>query len=138
MKKIFYILFLTSLLSGCASTYRQNGLDATESSKIAVIESPPCESFQCILIQEVDGKWRGIGWIQRYELIPGKRTLKISFNSPGVRSATALLVEFSAAAGHTYTVRTNQNYSTMKWEPQIIDKNTKEVASKIIGSSIAY
>jgi len=125
------------ILSGCASTYRQPGTDA-QGTGIAVIEDEPCEGNNCLILQEIDGKFRGIGWFKRYELMPGKRIIKFIFKAPGVSSQGAVLVEFNAEAGHTYGVRANASSTAMRWSPVVFDKNSGQVVSKPIGAAASY
>lgn len=125
-------------LVGCATVYRQEGVPSSDPSRIAVIEAEPCKNHQCLLVQEIDGKWRGPGWIQRYELVPGKRTLKLVFMAPGVHGKRALLVEFEAQAGRTYVIRENANFAAMQWNPEVVDTGTQEVVSRQVGTAFAY
>lgn len=58
--RVLAVALSSLLLIGCASVYRQAGLPAaSDPAKIAVIEAEPCKNNQCLLIQEIDGKWRG-------------------------------------------------------------------------------
>jgi len=126
------------LLIGCASVYRQHGVTSSDPSKIAVIEDEPCKDKQCLIIQEIDGKWRGVGWIKRYELVPGTRTLKFIFVAGRVHGQTGILVRFEAKAGRNYVIRHNANYGAMKWNPEVVDVATDEVVSTQVGTAFAY
>ncbi len=90
------------------------------------------------MIQEIDGKWRGIGWFKRYELLPGTRQLKFVLMAPGVYSKDAILVEFDAQPGRTYAIRENANYRAMKWNPEVVDVATQQVVSKQVGTAFRY
>jgi hypothetical protein len=136
--KIIFVALVSLLCAGCASVYRQDGTSSSDPSKIAVIEADPCKDNQCLIVQEIDGKWRGPGWIKRYELLPGTRRLKLLFMAPGVRGRSAVLVEFNAQPGETYIIRENTNYSNMKWRPEVVDVANQQVVSKLIGTAIAY
>ncbi len=105
---------------------------------MAVIEAEPCKDNQCLLVQEIDGKWRGPGWIKRYELVPGARRLKLVFMAPGLRGENAVLVEFEAKAGRTYLIRTSADYAGMKWRPEVFDAETREVVSRYVGTAPTY
>jgi hypothetical protein len=127
------------LLIGCASTYRQHGVTSSDPSKIAVIEDEPCKNMQCLVIQEIDGKWRGVGWIKRYELVPGTRTFKFVFVAGNrVHGQNAILVQFEAKAGRSYVIRHNANFAAMKWKPEVVDVATHEVVSTEVGTALAY
>ena len=125
------------LLTGCASVYRQTGVESAGAS-VAVIEAEPCEGMSCLTLQEIDGKFRGVGWFKRYELLPGKRVIKFIFNSPGVASQSGVLVEFEALAGHTYGIHSNANRKNMTWAPEVYDKSNGAVVSKRTGTAPAY
>ncbi len=137
MSKLFLFLFAV-LIGGCATTYRQDGLQSSDPSDIAVVEVPPCKNAQCLMIQEVDGKWRGMGMIDRFELMPGRRTLKLVFMAPGVISKNGLLVEFDAMPGRVYTLSTNQNYQTMEWNPELIDATSGVRVGRVVGTAMVY
>lgn len=130
------------LLIGCASVYKQHGVTSSDPSKIAVIEDEPCKNKQCLVIQEIDGKWRGVGWIKRYELVPGTRTFKFVFVGAGgvygVHGQNAILVQFEAKAGRSYVIRHNANFGAMDWKPEVVDVATHEVVSTQVGTAIAY
>lgn len=133
------ILFLVPiLLCGCANTYKQEGLGVVGVSEVSIIDTNSCKQQGCPIIQEVDGKWRGIGAFTRYELVPGIRKLRLIFMANGVTASRAVVVEFRASPGRTYTMRSNINYSTMTWNPEVLDVITQEVVSKQIGFAWAY
>lgn len=126
---------LSLLLVGCASVYRQAGVTSSDASQIAVITAEPCPNHQCLIIQEIDGKSRGVGWFKRYELLPGTRRLELTLMAPGVFSRQAVLVEFDAQAGQTYFIRENANYSSMQWNPEVVNVATRQVVSKQVGTA---
>lgn len=130
-------LSLFLVLGGCAATYRQDGLNA-QSTQMAIIEDEPCQGANCLVIQEIDGKFRGVGLFKRYELMPGKRTLKILYQAPGVTSQGALLVEFEAGAGYRYGIRANASSSAMRWAPEVYDRASGQTVSRIVGTTGAY
>jgi hypothetical protein len=129
---------LLALLTGCASTYRQDGLAANEPAAIVEMEGSDA------IIQEVDGKWRGLGTFKQYELKPGVRKLRLIYvgqgaqGSQGVQGAKAIIVEFNAEAGRTYVARSNANLTMMKWDPVVLDARTQQVVSKQVGTAFAY
>ena len=140
MNNLKVLLSLISLvfLVGCASTYRQAGVEQLNPSSMAVIEAEPCEKLKCLMLQEIDGKWRGVGWFKRYELNPGLRTIKFVYHAPYIRGKTGIVVEFLAEAGHTYGVRANADHNNMTWRPEVFDKATQEVVSRKVGTEFAY
>jgi hypothetical protein len=136
--KTLVMAICSLLLVGCASVYRQEAVRSLDPSQIAVIEMDLCKNSQCLIVQEVDGKWRGFGWIERYELLPGVRRLKLIFVAPGVHGSNAILVEFDAQAGRTYTIRENADYAARKWNPVVVDVRSQAVVSKQVGTAFAY
>ncbi|WP_399697674.1 hypothetical protein [Xenophilus sp.] len=137
MKNVL-ILSVAILVSACASVYKQDGITSSEKSKIAVIIVDPCKDKQCLTIQEVDGKWRGLGSFSRYELLPGTRRLQFIFSAPGVHGTRAIIVEFEAHAGSTYELKSNADLSAMKWRPEVVDAGTGAVVSRPIGTAFPY
>ena len=131
------VLAMAIFVTGC-STYRQPGVDSLAKQDIAVIETDPCEGFRCLAIQEIDGKWRGVGWIKRYELAPGLRNIKFIYNAPGIVSQGAIVVEFIAEPGHTYGIRANAHHGQMTWAPEVFDKSSQLVVSKFVRKAFAY
>jgi hypothetical protein len=131
MRKLVPCL-LFALLAGCASTYRQEGLTANEPSAVVEMEGSD------VIIQEIDGKWRGVGTFKQYELKPGARRLRLLYIGQRVQGTTAIIVEFKAEAGRTYIARSNANPTTMKWSPQVLDARTQEVVSRQVGTATAY
>jgi hypothetical protein len=132
------VLFM-SFLAGCTSVYKQDGVSSLPSSKMAVIDVPPCKLFsQCIFIQEIDGKWRGVGSITRYELLPGVRTLKLVFVAPGKRGEDGIIVRFDAQPGKRYAIEGNVSDSNMTWRPEVVNAVTREVVSRNVGVAAVY
>lgn len=137
MKALIPFLFLL-LLGGCASTYKQEGSELVEPSEISIVDTNACQQHGCPIIQEVDDKWRGIGTFKRYELIPGVRKLRLIYMANGVTASRAFVVKFRALPGRAYTMRSNADFSTMTWNPEVLDAITQEVVSKQIGFALAY
>ena len=138
MKKIVLALIAICTVSACASVYRQPGMKSLESADIAVIEDDPCPGIQCLIIIEIDGKRRGVGWFHRYEFQPGLRTIEFAFSglnftptSTNIASTSNVLVEFEARPGATYTMRANADPNSLKWRPEIIEKASGVVVSRV-------
>lgn len=135
----FVLAFIVLLLSGCATVYKQSGVSSLPSSDIAVVDVDPCGiGDSCIFFQEIDGKWRGVGSITRYELVPGERVLKVVFVAPGFRGNDGILVKFNARPGGHYLVRGNVDESRRSWSPEIVDAQTHKVVSEKVGAGAVY
>jgi hypothetical protein len=125
MKKAltFLILFL---VSGCATQVnRQYEGPVRSEAEIAVLEHPdPLHSF--FILERVDGKWRGAGLFDRYELLPGEHSITCSLHSP-MRSSKYITVYFKAEAGKKYVAEAINGGSW--WSMQIRDKITNQAVS---------
>lgn len=125
-------------LTACASTYQQTGVAALPKEEIATIEVDPCDGANCTIIQEVDNKFRGVGWFKKFELTPGKHSLKILYKAPGITSQGAVIIEFEAKPGVIYGLRPNIDSSSMKWMPEVFEKATNQGVSKFVSTAMAY
>lgn len=138
MKNIILVLVVL-LLPGCATVYKQAGVSSLPSSEVAVVDVAPCEiGDSCIFFQEIDGKWRGVGSITHYELLPGTRVLKVVFVAPGLRGNGGILVKFNARPGGHYFVRGNVDEARRSWSPEIIDAQTGKVVSEKVAVKAVY
>lgn len=123
------------LVAGCASTYRQSGVEQLGATSIAVLESQGASFSDAIIIEFVDGKWRGVGNFTRYELTPGYHEIGSTYSDGrGLSSKKVLYVGFVAEAGHTYSIRANAEPQELRWHPEIVDQQTGAVVGKIVRS----
>ena len=135
--KILFVFVVGLLLQACSTLYRQAGLEGVPRSEVAVIELMSCGD-ECPIIQEIDGAWRGIGSFKEYEIKPGARNVKFIYMKGYFRGIKGLVVSFDAKQGAVYSVRANADHSLMRWYPEIIDKATGEIVSRLVGSGVAY
>ena len=140
MKTTIRVLSIIALLTltACASTYQQAGVAALSANEISTIEVIPCDGANCTVIQEVDNKFRGVGWFKKFELTPGKHTLKIFYKATGLTSQGAVIIEFETKPGETYGIRPNTDTSTMRWMPEVFEKATNKGISKFVRTATAY
>src|SRR4051812_31188728 len=82
-------------LVGCAGVYRTPGAEAAQLSALAVLEHE--DDPAGVSIVEVDGKRRGDGYFQKYELTPGRHAFKIGVNI-GI-GVIPMTMSFKAVAG---------------------------------------
>ncbi|QOF80056.1 hypothetical protein [Variovorax sp. 38R] len=116
-------------LSGCAtSTYKGLGTEALPVASLAVLENNDHMKTNII---EVDGRHRGNGFFNRYELTPGSHTLKIDLYVGIGARGTPPTIRFDVAAGETYELRYMAKVvefgypsTTYQWRPQIVNKRT--------------
>jgi hypothetical protein len=142
MKLVARVILMLAIgcITGCATgpIYRQPGVTSDNPAEIAIIKMDQCLHSQCLIIVDIDGKSRGPGWFNQYELLPGERTLKLKFMSPGINGARAILVKFDARPGLTYEIRGNVDYATMRWNPQVVNTETGQVVSHQTGTAFAF
>jgi|GEM_PF-7012601 len=134
---IVIILFSILLLSACSSKYRQPELGYLPRSEYAVINVESCDN-DCPIIQEIDGKWRGVGMFKEYEIAPGTRTIKFIYVQGFIQAQTGIIVQLEAKKGEVYGIRANADHSSMTWKPEIYNKSTGQLVSKQIGVGFAY
>jgi hypothetical protein len=144
MKKNVLALLVLCTISACASVYRQPGIKSNSPMEMSVIEDEPCPSTQCLIILKIDGKRRGPGWLRRYELLPGLRTIEFAFfglgaNGPHMTntySTSNIIVEFEARPGAIYLMRSNSDRDSLRWQPEIIEKTSGTVVSRQLTPSM--
>jgi hypothetical protein len=139
--KLVVVALSLLLLTQCASTYHQPGVENIPPSEVAVINlDTACRDDDCLYIWEVDGKWRGIGQVKQYELKPGPHTITFQYVTRFSVGDDAIIVSFTAEPGHLYWARSNPNgYGRDRtWSPEIFDHATGTVVSKIVGTQRPY
>lgn len=87
-------------LVGCAVGYRTPGADANPLSDLAVVSFSDSRELGTII--EVDSVPRQNWEVRRYELTPGKHTVRLTVNA-GI-SLADLTITFSVAAGKQYQI----------------------------------
>lgn len=93
-------------------------------ANIAVLEVKD-KQLHKFFITEVDGRFRGIGLIERYELTPGIRSIKAEVN-PTYWGGNSITRTFNAQAGKEYFFVINDDIENKKWGFSIIEKTTGE------------
>jgi hypothetical protein len=83
-----------------------------------------------VIVQGIDGRGRGIGFVERYEFLPGPHQLTVVYVQGFDTSVGGLCLEFVALAGRTYALASRQNHSNRTWEAWVLDTETREVASR--------
>ena len=81
------------------------------------------------IIIEIDGKHRGNGFFNKYELAPGKHTIKVSLYVGIGASGETPTIGLNVAAGETYELlyeRKDTGYNTLLWRPYVTNKRTGE------------
>lgn len=135
---VMVMLGVLVMLSGCVpiyhengvQTFRQDGVVPGDASKFAVLETEPCDGANCLIIHQVDGKSRGIGYIRRYDLMPGVRKISFKYMTPKYIGVSEIVVAFDAKAGHTYKTDVIVDTTAMVWYPRIIDLVSHKAVSE--------
>lgn len=101
MNRTILVLLLAAMVSGC-SVYR--GYDGPRRSEhtIAILDVGSAFANDAN-IHLVDGKSRGFGLINTYELLPGERELTVGLATPGY-DGEIVVTYFEAEAGKQYTI----------------------------------
>ena len=134
---------LLFMVSGCTTVYTQNK-SGLPTNSIAVLIHTKSQSGTGLIIEQVDGRWRGVGLIKRYELLPGEHSLTVTYSSKGWSSAGKLLIRFNAVAGKTYVIKclTDLNkdmsfsetlrayFAGGKWTAIVVDAESGTVVSE--------
>ena len=121
----FLLALALALLGGCASIvgYEQMYTGAPQPlSRIALLTHPNPYS-QTVIIYKIDGKRAFMPGLA--ELSPGKHTVSAGFatskGSTVTRSSGLAEVQFTAEAGHVYTIYPLIQTHKPKWQPAIWD-----------------
>jgi len=117
-------LILTS--AGCSSTKQYDGPEKPSSSVSILIR------HEGGWIHTIDGKWRGIGDLKRYDFLPGEHTLKVYYGPVGsfVHAADYLTLTVNLKPGRTYDLVFTADLAKKKWNAFVIDALSGEMASQ--------
>jgi len=121
------IIFVCILfLNGCVTTYRQYSGAVLPEDKIGILEHAPIGSNTGMIIEDVDGKWRGAGLIKRYELLPGEHSITCTLRNP-LMTSKKVTVYFKVQAGKRYIAQ--DVHKGGKWGIVILDKSNGKIVS---------
>jgi len=126
--KLVIIAFVVVNLASCAATFVDKSITSQSVDDIAILEhEDPIHGG--IVIERIDGKWRGNGIIHEYKLAPGTHTIGVMINR-AFYASTQQNATFTVLAGRRYVIRgyTEDDNAArkekIKWDFQIIDKAT--------------
>ncbi len=124
MKHLFLLaIVFVAAMSGCASTYRSPDLAQGGTDAIAVLEPKDFQIGAKFFITNIDGQTRGIGWFNRFELKPGRRSVTAGVNSYNFKGSN-ITRYFTAQAGMTYQFVVEDDPKAMRWSFSIVEKNS--------------
>lgn len=111
-------------LTGCAATYRTPGSESLPLSQLAILEhNSPTKSG--ITITKVDGKGRGFGIFERFELTPGEHSITayplLPYHGPEI---TRWFHAKEAGAYRVEAILNTTNRKAMWWSLGVTDKET--------------
>lgn len=92
-----------SMVSACVSDRALLGADTLPAEqRVKIIEAKSAHLGEATYIAAVDGKWRGLGHVEAYELPPGLHALSMSAMSG--TSGGGVTNRYDFVAGHTYSL----------------------------------
>lgn len=128
LRKLRILALISSVVSicGCAGTYRSP--DVIEQEGFSVINVEPSLRQEPYIVR-IDGKQRGVGSFNRYEVPPGVRAITASISTRW--RANTITKCFLARAGESYVfvgeVKTNLFDTKGEWTFWIKDKEGNNV-----------
>lgn len=118
------ILICAALLSACAATYISKDAGKFAPDQLATLEhEDPAHSG--VLIEHIDGEWRGVGIISTYTLSPGQHSIGVR-TMPPYRSERYTRY-FVVKPGRHYALKYEYAYGD-RWRYWIVDAETGEQA----------
>ena len=104
----------------CSSVYSSKGAETLPANQIGVLEHDnPVQSD--IVIQSVDGEWRGAGAKTTYRLTPGPHALEVIVRSNGAQSSVRW---FDVKPGRVYSIQWSVDHAAGQWGFWIVDKTS--------------
>jgi hypothetical protein len=119
-RKIMLVFTVCALMAACASTYKSPGLPAGGASAIAVLEPKDFQIGAPFYISTIDGQPRGVGWFNRFELIPGRRAITVHPNS-ALYKGEGITRHFTAEAGMQYLLVVDNDWASRRWGFSIVE-----------------
>jgi len=115
-------LLISMGLAACASTYSSKGAETLPADRIGILRHDyPFDSGY--VIQEIDGRWRGVGVKTAYRLTPGIHSLGVIPHVPSFRGVKQVRW-FEVKPGREYAVESAVDTDAVKWQFWIIDRAT--------------
>ncbi|MBL3824785.1 MULTISPECIES: hypothetical protein [unclassified Marinobacter] len=115
--KFFSVVMVVFLLAGCATQNQFSGPERPD-SELGVLHVD-----DGLLVERINGKWRGVGLIDTYRFLPGVASVGVKANW-GLVASGRLTLEFEAVAGEEYQlllIRSGKN----EWTAEIIELSSK-------------
>jgi hypothetical protein len=119
----FFLVVTVLIVSACATVYRKPGTESLPSSALGSLEVVH-EGTWGVTIEEIDGQWRGMGKIQRYELPTGEHSIRAAVGNINYSGGGKIIRWFTVEAGKQYTIKTTLDPASMRWGLVVLDNST--------------
>jgi hypothetical protein len=116
LKRYLAAALLGVSLLGCATTQQYEGPSRPSSEVAAVVPDSD------IVVLRINGKNRGAGNIDRYELLPGTVVIDSGYLRGNMKSKSMVRVSFDVEAGREYLL--NSWREGMTWGVVVVDTMT--------------
>lgn len=130
--RIFLVAVSMFCVVGCSSVKTYDG-PSKPRGEIAFLKKSPDSPA---VINNIDGKFRGIGNLDSHEFLPGPHVLKIHFVSAVAGtmyySTDPVILSFNAAPGATYQLEARADSTMKKWIAWIKEEASGSVVSRIV------
>ena len=119
---------LVLVLAACSSTKHYVGPTRPD-SELALLER---DLDAATYFADIDGKFRGLGYLDRVEFLPGRHTVQVLYTTGVQVSTGSITLAFDAVMGHVYEVKSAMRVVDGKsvWTAWIEDKSNEQVVSQ--------
>ena len=112
------------IVAGCASVYTDSAASGLSDNEVAIL-SHPDPVHGGIVIEQIDGRWRGTGLINTYRLSPGKHSMGVRVNLPFYRS-DKVVRWIDVKPGGRYSVEAATDVEAERWGFWVVDSGTRK------------
>ncbi|WP_124458614.1 hypothetical protein [Variovorax sp. KBW07] len=130
IRSITVFAMVAVVASGCTSVRQYEGPERA-ASEVSVLR---LQRGSGAVINEIDGRFRGIGALDRHEFLPGRHTLAVQFMSAATGflrfSSVPVRLAFDAKAGRDYVLITRTTPGQTAWTAWIVDVLTDEIVAE--------
>lgn len=110
------------MLAGCATVYTGASASGLPDRDVGIL-SHPGGMLGGILIEQIDGQWRGMGFIDTYRLAPGKHTIGARVNTSAYGSDLEVC-RIDVMAGGKYLISALLDEKAYRWAIWVTDQTT--------------
>lgn len=120
-------------LAACGSVYRMPGAESVPASQIAVLHEMKGQT-ESVGVTAIDGTSRGWGLFERFELVPGERTLTVQLFK-GNTNSTPMKLRFRAEAGEHYELKYQivpTGAMSGTWNARVVSRRDGKNVSEVV------